>query len=133
MSFILNYTYMTHKILIVEDEESQRLALQENLTFNHYEVIQARDGVEGLAMALKVHPDLIITDIRMPAMDGMAMMHKLREDLPWGQNVPIIILTNYDSDDSQLSQINSDHPTYYLLKVKTTIDKIIEKVQEVLK
>jgi two-component system response regulator YesN len=124
---------MTHKILIVEDEDSQRLALQENLTFNKYQVLLARDGVEGLTVALRDRPDLIITDVRMPAMDGMAMMHKLREDGPWGQNVPIIILTNYDSDDSQLQQINIDHPTYYLLKVKTTVDKIIEKVQEVLK
>ena len=124
---------MLHKILIVEDEDTQRLALQENLSFNQYEVLQARDGVEGLSIALRDHPDLIIADVRMPAMDGLTMMHKIREDLAWGQNVPIIILTNYDSDDSQLSQINSDHPTYYLLKVKTTVDKILEKVQEVLK
>jgi CheY-like chemotaxis protein len=124
---------MTHTILIVEDEDTQRLALQENLSFHQYKVLQARDGVEGLSVALRTHPDLIITDVHMPAMDGMAMMHKIRKDLPWGQKVPIIILTNYDSDDSQLSQINADHPTYYLLKVKTTIDKIIEKVQEVLK
>ncbi len=124
---------MTHTILIVEDEDTQRLALQENLSFHQYKVLQARDGVEGLSVALRTDPDLIITDVHMPAMDGMAMMHKIRKDLPWGQKVPIIILTNYDSDDSQLSQINADHPTYYLLKVKTTIDKIIEKVQEVLK
>lgn len=119
------------KILIVEDEISQRKALADSLTRNGFTILEARDGVEGLQVALREHPDLLLLDIRMPRMDGMTLMHKLREDA-WGKKVSIMILTNYDINDVQLSQITIDLPTYYLLKANNTLEDIVEKIQEIL-
>jgi len=95
------------KILIVEDEESQRIALHDNLAQKGFSVLEAKDGIDGLAVALREHPDIVLLDVRMPRMDGMTMMHKLRVD-NWGKTATIIILTNYDASDAQLLQITTD-------------------------
>lgn len=119
------------RILIIEDEIAQRKALVESLIQNGFSVLEARDGVEGLQLALNEHPDIVLLDIRMPRMDGMTMMHKLRED-SWGKNASIMILTNYDINDAQLLQITIDLPTYYLLKANCSLESIVVKIQEIL-
>ena len=119
------------KILVVEDEESQRKVLREMLLISGYTTLEAGNGVEGLETALRERPDLILMDVRMPLMDGMAMMHALRQN-PWGKHVSIIIFTNYDNTEAQLVQITADQPSYYLLKANTPLDTIAEKIEEVL-
>lgn len=119
------------RILIIEDEESQRKALRNELVQKGYSILEAIDGSEGLEIALREHPDLILLDIRMPKMDGMAMMHKLRED-KWGKSAAIIILTNYDTNDVQLLQMIADQPSYYLIKANSPLEHILKKIQEVL-
>lgn len=119
------------KILVVEDEKTMRDILKEAIEQRGYACFLANDGVSGLAVALREHPDVVLTDVRMPAMDGLAMMHKLRGD-KWGRTVPIIILTNYDNTDAQLTQINIDAPAYYLVKVNNTIEEIMDKIKEIL-
>lgn len=120
------------KILIIEDEKPQRVVLREFLTKQNLAVIEASNGIEGLNVALTNRPDVIILDIRMPRMDGMTTMHKLRQD-EWGKNVPIIILTNYDSDDAQIYQISVDQPAFYLIKSNSSLELVLEKISEVLK
>jgi len=120
------------RILVIEDEEPQRKALRDILVQKGYSVFESRDGVEGMETALREHPDMIVLDVRMPKMDGMTMMHKLRED-HWGKSVPIIILTNYDTNDTQIMQIATDLPSYFLLKSNCTLERISQKIEEVLK
>jgi len=122
---------MKSTILIVEDEESQRKILSDYLNKRGFETIEARDGVEGLEAAISKHPDLILLDIRMPRMDGMTMMHKLRED-SWGKKAAIVILTNYDTSDTHLFQIILDEPAFYLVKSNSSLDAIFEKLQELI-
>jgi two-component system OmpR family response regulator len=119
------------RILVVEDDLAQREILLDSLKEKGFVVLEARDGAEGLKTALREHPDLILLDIRMPRMDGMTMMHRLRED-NWGSKALIIILTNYDSNDEQISQIAIDHPSYYLVKANNPMEDIIEKIEELL-
>jgi CheY-like chemotaxis protein len=119
------------KILIVEDEKTQRKVLHDNLAIKGYSILEAKDGADGLKTALREHPDIILLDVRMPKMDGITMMHKLREDV-WGKKAAIIILTNYDTNDGQLLQITVDQPSYYLIKASSSLDQILEKIQEVL-
>ena len=119
------------KILIVEDEASQRRALRESLAQKGFSILEAMDGVKGLGVALREHPDIILLDIRMPMMDGMTMMHKLRKDA-WGKKAAVIILTNYDTNDNKLFQITIDRPSYYLIKSNSPIEQILEKIQELL-
>lgn len=78
------------KILIIEDEESILMPLEDNLKLEGYEVSCARDGLEGLAMAAK-HPfDIIVLDIMLPKMDGFEVCKRLRQDRVM---TPILMLT----------------------------------------
>lgn len=116
---------------IVEDDASERNALRDELTLKGFSVLEAKDGEEGLEIALREYPDLILLDIRMPKMNGMAMLHKLRQDT-WGKKTPVIILTNYDTNDEILAGIVADHPSYYLIKANTPLEKLLEKIEVVL-
>lgn len=120
------------KILIVEDEQDMLEALVDKLSREGFETLQAKDGVEGLEVALREHPDLILLDIVMPKMDGMAMMERIRHD-SWGKNVPIIILTNYSaSEQEKIERIIEDKPDYYLIKSDWKIADVVKKVKETL-
>ncbi|TAN43658.1 MAG: response regulator [Nitrospirae bacterium] len=85
---------MAHKILVVEDNENNRKLLREVLVYNGYEVIEAVNGVGGLGSAKEHKPDLILMDIQMPVMDGLACMKLIREDADIGR-VKIIALTSF--------------------------------------
>lgn len=122
---------MNKTILLVEDEESQIKILSDYLAKKEFSILEAKDGIEGLEIALREHPDIILLDVRMPKMDGMTMMHKLREDA-WGKKASIIILTNYDTSDTNLFQILVDEPALYLVKSNSSLDLIFEKIEEVL-
>jgi DNA-binding response OmpR family regulator len=78
------------KILIVEDEESILLPLEDNLRLEGYEVASAKDGLQGLSMAKEQQYDLIVLDIMLPKMDGFEVCKRLRQDKI---ATPILILT----------------------------------------
>ena len=67
------------KILVVEDDSEQRELICMALTRHGYEVIAAEDGVRGYDEAVRVRPDLIITDIKMPAADGVHLVRRVRD------------------------------------------------------
>jgi two-component system cell cycle response regulator DivK len=83
---------MRHKILVVEDNERNRILLREVLTSSGYEVIEACNGDEGLKAAKAHGPALILMDIQMPVMDGIACLTRIRQDAALGQ-VKIVALT----------------------------------------
>ena len=119
------------KILIVEDEMSQRKALVDKFTREGFHVLEARDGEEGFNVALTQHPHIILLDIVMPKMDGMTMLKKLRQENTWGKSVPVILLTNLSADDDKIIQgVAADEPAYYLVKSNWAINDVVEKVKE---
>lgn len=118
-------------VLITEDEPAMMRALAEKIERSGFTVLTARDGVEGLELAKREHPDAIILDILMPKMDGISMMGSLRAD-DWGKKVPIIVLTNLDANDKMIGTILKDQPAYYLLKADTELEGLVEKLKEVL-
>ena len=121
------------KILVVEDEESMLDAISDYLETQEFVTITARDGEEGLGIALKEHPDLILLDILMPKMDGMIMLQKLRQD-EWGKGAPVIILTNVSPNtNSVINSVLQNKPAYYLVKSDVKLEGIIEKIKDVLK
>jgi DNA-binding response OmpR family regulator len=119
------------KILVVDDEKDLAKVLTEKLKLEKFEVIYANNGEDGLAIALKDHPDLILLDVKMPRMDGVEVMKKLRED-GWGKTIPIIFLTSLFLTDEKLEDIESDNPSYYIVKSDTSLDDIIAEVKRVL-
>lgn len=121
------------KILIVEDEESIQKAISDALTNQEFATLIAEDGEEGLEIALKEHPDLILLDILMPKMDGMIMLQKLRVD-EWGKEAPVIILTNVSPNtNSVINSVLQNEPAYYLVKSDVKLEGIVDKIKEVLK
>ena len=88
---------MTKKILIVEDTPETCDILTILLELRGYDVIVARDGVRGLEQVNAHQPDLIITDIQMPRMDGNAMIKELRT-LPLCRDLPILAITAHGKE-----------------------------------
>ena len=119
------------KILIVEDDEITLGMYKTKLENEKYVVCVAGNGREGLVKAKAEKPDLILLDIRMPVMNGMEMLKELRRDV-WGKSVPVIILTNFDSDDQLTWEITKTQPSYYLLKAGNRPSAVLEKIKETL-
>lgn len=121
------------KILIVEDESDLREALVDKLTREGFDAREARNGEEGLELALKEHPDLILLDIVMPKMDGMTMLKRLREENEWGKKVHVILLTNLSATDEKIIKaMMENEPSYYLVKSDWKIGDVVKKVKETL-
>lgn len=116
------------KILVVEDDPIMLKVLSENLTREGFRVVEARDGVEGLSFAEKEKPDLILTDIIMPMMDGITMLKKLRNE-KWGENVPVIILTNL-SDSTYLAEAVERGVYDFLVKTDWKLKDVIKKIKK---
>lgn len=83
---------ITKKIMIVDDSATIRILLNMTLTDAGYEVIEARDGREGLAMLAVSPVDMLVTDLNMPHLDGIGLATAARR-LPGGRFMPIIMLT----------------------------------------
>jgi CheY-like chemotaxis protein len=117
------------KILIVEDDQSLRLALYEKLTRAKFEVLTATNGKVGLKQAFAKKPDLILLDILMPVMDGMTMLKSLRKD-KWGKNVYVIMLTNKEPDLSLLDEAKrTPYLSSYIMKDSIDMSDIAKLVK----
>lgn len=122
------------KILIVEDEVVINKAYAEELHDEGFIVLTATNGRDGLEIALREKPNLILLDILMPIMDGLTMMDKLREKDIYGKNVPIILLTNMSaSEEKIMTAIIKSEPAYYLVKSDWNLSSVVEKIRERLK
>ena len=82
------------KILVVEDNKINMYLSCRILKSSGYEVIEARSGEEGVELAIKEKPDLIIMDIQLPGIDGLETTKRIRESEANGE-IPIIALTSY--------------------------------------
>ena len=117
------------KILIVEDETALLNILYNKLTREGFEVLSANNGEEGLEMAIKNRPDLILLDIVMPVMDGITMLKKLRTESEWGKDVKVIMLTNL-SDSEKVAEAVLYGFHSYLVKSDWKIEDVVKKVRE---
>lgn len=97
-------------VLVVEDNDEFRGFLTEQLS-GQYTVVAAVDGVEGVEKALSALPDLIISDIMMPRMDGVELCKHLKQDLRTS-HIPIILLTARSSDEAQVAGYESGADAY---------------------
>ncbi len=87
-------------ILLVEDNEDNRIIYSTVLRHTGYEVVEAQDGVEAVALARRLHPDLILMDISIPEIDGWEATKILRQDLTT-RDIPIIALTAHALADDR--------------------------------
>jgi CheY-like chemotaxis protein len=82
------------KILVIEDDEVARELMRMALERRGYTVIEAEDGIEGYEEALRAAPDLIITDIKMPAADGIHLVRRVRDTAELAAT-PILVTTGF--------------------------------------
>jgi len=105
---------MTSKILIIEDQDSIRMNLLELLDAEGYEVMGAENGRVGVELAREFHPEVIISDIVMPELDGYGVLQALRQD-PTTATIPFVFLTA-KADKSDLRQGMNLGADDYLVK-----------------
>jgi DNA-binding response OmpR family regulator len=119
-------------ILVIEDEKILRDAVVDILRLKNFLPLEAKNGNEGVDLALAKHPDLILLDLILPAMNGMTAFEKIRQDA-WGGGVPIIILTNMSASKEQpLSDTATNKSTHYLIKSDWKLHDIVKKIEEIL-
>lgn len=116
------------KVLVVEDEHAIRRALSIVFQREGFEVLEAKNGEEGLDIALRGRPHIIILDLVMPKMDGLTMVRKIRKD-PWGKTVPIIIYSNL-SRNEKIAEARELGITDFLSKTDFGLRDVLERVQQ---
>ena len=85
---------MTKRILIIEDEEDNRAIMRDLLITAGYNLIEAVDGEEGVKLAQRERPDLILMDIQLPIVDGYEATRRIRASAEL-KSIPIIAVTSY--------------------------------------
>ena len=116
------------RILVVDDEESSRIGLSKILTKSGYDVVTAEDGSQAVEQLKKHKCDLVITDMKMPRMDGIELLRKIKEDYA---DIGVIIVTAYGEVDSYLEAMNLGAFEYLNKPIKIDeLKKVIAKVLE---
>ena len=124
-------THSQQVILIVEDEAPLRNALRDKFLREGFTVFEAKDGEQGLEIATREEPAIILLDMMMPKTDGITMLHQLRLLSEWGKQVPVLLLTNVSSDDKRmLKEVADDGLTQCLVKSDWPIGKLVARVRE---
>lgn len=84
-------------ILVAEDSDDTRAVFRRALVFRGYRVIEAANGREAVEVALSECPDLVVMDLNMPVMDGLAATERIRELKDKCGNIPVVAVTAYDT------------------------------------
>ena len=114
------------KILIVDDDELTREMYAEVFKKANYEVVEAKDGVEGLDIATKDMPDVIFTGIVMPRMDGFTLIETLKKTVMTA-NIPVIICSHMGREEDQ-KRANQLGAKDFIMRDVTTPVKVVERV-----
>jgi CheY-like chemotaxis protein len=115
---------VTEKILVVDDSDDTREMMAKLLELESFTVVTAEDGCAGLDAAAIERPDLIITDINMPNLNGIEMIRMLRQQ-PEFVRVPILAITAYGSNvANEAIEAGADRATTKPIEFETLIDGI---------
>ncbi len=114
-------------VLLVEDDQALRELYAMALIRAGFDILMAENGEQGVALALKHQPNLILLDIDMPIMNGHQAAEKLRQD-SWGKTARIIFLTNH-SDAQNVAHAIMQKPEDYIVKANVPIQEMINQVR----
>ncbi|MGE5380973.1 MAG: sigma-54-dependent transcriptional regulator, partial [Methylocystaceae bacterium] len=122
------------RILVIDDEENMRWALKKALTKDGYQVITASDAGQGLELIKKHQPDLVLSDVKMPGMDGMELLNTIRAENP---ELPVIMVTGFGSIELAVEAMKAGAADFILKPfdietVKLSVQRAlgIEKLKE---
>ncbi len=119
---------MSLKVLSVDDSKTIRMIVKKAFKPYDCEIIEAENGVEGLAAANKERPDLIVLDITMPVMTGVEMLEKLKAE-PALRDIPVIMLTAESGKDNVLQIVKMGVRDYIVKPFKG--EQLIDRVEKI--
>jgi DNA-binding response OmpR family regulator len=116
------------RVLVIEDEEGLLEGLAHNLRFEGYDVLTAKDGHEGLKMALKQKPDVVLLDIMLPQKDGFTVLKELRQR---HRDIPVLVMTarNFEADIVKGFDLGADDYVTKPFGVKELMARVKRLVQ----
>ena len=118
-------------ILVVEDDTVVSDSVAFTLREAGYYVDTTVSGRNGVQMALKSHPDLIIADLILPDINGAEMIAEIRRDV-WGKTAKVLVLTNINEEQIR-NKLDDLNISGFLLKVDNTLKQISQEVELILK
>lgn len=119
---------MSKTVLVVEDDEETRKIYRDALEDHGYRVLTASQGAEGVAVARRSRPDLILLDVRMPIMDGRRAMQYLKSD-PATAGIPIFGISGFAREDERSEGPTKMEFDLFLMK-PLDLDLVIAAVEE---
>ena len=121
---------MKPKVLLVEDDPSLAQIYKLELEIDGFEVITATDGEAGLASAKTGQPALILLDIVLPKLNGLAVLEQLKKD-EGVKNIPVIVITNFGQEDNVKKAFTLGAEDF-VLKYQTTPAELAKKIKDTL-
>ena len=120
----------TATVLIVEDDQNIRELYVLAFTNAGLNVLTAKDGAEGVEVALAKHPDAILIDIMMPIMGGHEAVNQIRKD-PWGKTAKVVYLTNMTDAENVVHAVERGSDEY-IIKANMTPKEVVNHVRMVM-
>jgi DNA-binding response OmpR family regulator len=119
------------QILIIDDDASYSFIIAEFLKLNHFQTRIANNGIVGINLAQRYHPDLIICDLYMPELDGYEVLKQIRQDSET-KMIPLLFLTSEnDSDARQLAlELGADDYLTKTIEIKELLAKIFNRLPQ---
>jgi CheY-like chemotaxis protein len=118
-------------VLLVEDTEDNRFMMRRLLEMTGYDVIEARNGQEAVTVAETQQPNLILMDLSLPVIDGLAATRLIRK-LPACQTIPIIAVSAHDSADFQQEALSAGCNGYVTKPIDyTSLEDLIARLLRV--
>jgi len=127
MNSKLNNQTRRSKILIIDDAEDLREIYVQKFKQEGFEVLEAKDGLEGLNVAFEQKPDLVFTGIMMPRVDGFEVINTLKKDAQM-KNAPVLVFSHLgrQEDIDKALSLGADD---FLIQATFTPDQVVEKVR----
>lgn len=120
----------TATVLIVEDDTDIRELYALAFKTVGLTVLEAKNGTEGVEIALKEHPDAILMDIMMPEMGGHAAVNEIRKD-PWGKTAKVVYLTNMTDAENVVHAVERGSEDY-IIKANVTPREVVNQVRMIM-
>lgn len=116
------------RLLVVDDDADIVELLAASLRFSGFEVTTARNGHDALALASSARPDLIVLDVMMPGLDGLAVVRRLRES---GNRVPVVLLTARDATEDRVAGLTVGGDDY--ITKPFSLEEVVARIRAVLR
>ena len=119
---------MAEKILVIEDNEQNRVLMRQVLTRHGYDMLEAKDGLTGIEMARAHMPALILLDIQMPVMNGFMVIRELRNDAEL-RKIKVIAVTSFAMKGDREKALQAGFDEYVTKPIDTrTFPELVKKV-----